>query len=521
MTVVERADAPPFPMTRVGILDGTNRALTYAALTVVLAAVFVPLCIFRVVDADEGAYLLAAKLVMQGKLLYHDFSYPQMPLLPYLYGAWMKLFGMTWYSSRFLSALFSIALGLLLYRQIARVTGRPPLAFLATIAFAFTGLTFSWYPLVKTFVFPTLMVFLSYAVLDSSIRWKYFLSGVCLGIAVSTRFYVGIVILTLAVEVVRREHGITGLRQLGVLAAGFVVALAPNLVLFAVNPDAFIFNILGHHAIRSMGSGPVGDFPQKIEAILAMLGIGATEGATSVQFSILLFMNVALIVSRVRMRQPLPASASITVLLIAVSLLPTPTYAQYACMPIPFMIVNAALLVRDLLADGAGTTAARRLKHVLVILFGAYVLVSAGDLHRYTIGWDTPPHTKMADWRIPTINRVSRAIDAQITPDNPLVITWWPGYLLESKATILPRTENHFNLWYSINMPAEDIPRYNYISFDELVWNIMNHTANVVALGNWVWDVKPRYRQILAQSGYVKVDEVGDTEIYRWSGKAR
>jgi hypothetical protein len=101
------------------------------------------------------------------------------------------------------------------------------------------------------------------------------------------------------------------------------------------------------------------------------------------------------------------------------------------------------------------------------------------------------------------------------------VITWWPGYLLESKATILPRTENHFNLWYSINMPAEDIPRYNYISFDELVWNIMNHTANVVALGNWVWDVKPRYRQILAQSGYVKVDEVGDTEIYRWSGKAR
>jgi 4-amino-4-deoxy-L-arabinose transferase-like glycosyltransferase len=521
VSVLERAGPSASEITWAGIVAGTNRRVTYAVLAVILVGVFVPASIVRVVDADEGAYLIAAKLVMQGKLLYHDFSYPQMPLLPYLYGAWMKVFGISWYAGRLLSALFSVLLGLALYRQTARLTGRATLAFLTTVAYAFTGLAFAWFPLVKSFVFPTLMVFLACAILDSAIRWKYFLSGLFLGLAVDTRFYVFVVIFTLAIEVVRRERGAAIPRELGLLAAGLALALAPNLFLFVLSPDTFVFNVFGHHAIRWPGGGPVGDFPQKMSAILAMIGLDGTEGATTIQFSVLLFLNVALVVSRLRMRQPLPPSVSIAGLLIAVSLLPTPIYTQYACMPAPFMIMNAALLIADLIGDApVGLVAGRRLKHVLVLLLGIYIAVAAGDVHRYVVGWDSPPLLKFDDWRIPTINRVSRAIDAQITADNPLVITWWPGYLIESKATILPRTENHFNLWYSVHLAPEDVGRYNYISFDELVWHIMHHTANVVALGNWVWDVKPRYRQILAQSGYVMVDKIGETEIYRWKSPA-
>ena len=37
-------------------------------------------------NADEGWYLYAGKLVYQGWMPYHDFAYTQTPLLPYIYG---------------------------------------------------------------------------------------------------------------------------------------------------------------------------------------------------------------------------------------------------------------------------------------------------------------------------------------------------------------------------------------------------------------------------------------------------
>src|ERR1700694_3313720 len=39
----------------------------------------------RPIDGDEGYYTTAARLVWEGKTPYRDFSYPQGPLLPYIY----------------------------------------------------------------------------------------------------------------------------------------------------------------------------------------------------------------------------------------------------------------------------------------------------------------------------------------------------------------------------------------------------------------------------------------------------
>ena len=38
------------------------------------------------INADEGWYLYASKLALEGELPYRDFAYTQMPLLPYIYG---------------------------------------------------------------------------------------------------------------------------------------------------------------------------------------------------------------------------------------------------------------------------------------------------------------------------------------------------------------------------------------------------------------------------------------------------
>src|SRR5438034_1996854 len=86
-------------VTVIGYIDRARPAVVYGWLAVLLAAVFVPMSLFGLVDGDEGTYLLVSRLVIEGQLPYHDFYYPQMFLLPYVYGAWMTLVGYSWYRS--------------------------------------------------------------------------------------------------------------------------------------------------------------------------------------------------------------------------------------------------------------------------------------------------------------------------------------------------------------------------------------------------------------------------------------
>src|SRR5947199_345829 len=172
MAIPEPRDDNGGSPTVTGRLAQARPPVVYGLLAILMAAVFVPMSFFRLIDDDEGAYLLVSRLVVEGRLPYHDFFYPQMFLLPYVYGAWMKLVSYSWYGARVLSAVFSIALGVLVCRQAARLAGARRWGVLAVVLFTFSSLAFGWYPLVKTFVLPTLFLFAAYAVLSSASRWR-------------------------------------------------------------------------------------------------------------------------------------------------------------------------------------------------------------------------------------------------------------------------------------------------------------------------------------------------------------
>lgn len=58
----------------------------------------------RPIDADEGFYTTAARLVWEGKTPYRDFFYQQAPLLPYLYSWIWAVHPRSLVAMRFLSA---------------------------------------------------------------------------------------------------------------------------------------------------------------------------------------------------------------------------------------------------------------------------------------------------------------------------------------------------------------------------------------------------------------------------------
>src|SRR2546426_12441980 len=94
-----------------GRIDHVRPAVIYGLLAILMAAVFVPMSLYRIVDGGEGTYLLVSRLVAQGQLPHHDFFYPQMFLLPHAYGARVKLGGFSWVGARPLSGGVLVLLG--------------------------------------------------------------------------------------------------------------------------------------------------------------------------------------------------------------------------------------------------------------------------------------------------------------------------------------------------------------------------------------------------------------------------
>ena len=457
-------------------IERAHAAIVYGLLAVLLAAVFVPMSLLRLVDGDEGTYLLVSRLVVEGQVPYHDFFYPQMFLLPYVYGAWMKLVSYSWYGARVLSAVFSIALGLLVCRQAARLAGARRWGVLAVVLFTFSSLAFGWYPLVKTFVLPTLFLFAAYAVLSSASRWRWVASGVLIGLA---------------------------------------LALLPNELFFLIEPRTFLFNIVGNQVIRS-DFGLLGWVEQRVGVVEQLLAINRADGVTSFQFLLLFLLNLTSWVSSALLREQPSLVSTIVLSLLLISLAPTPVYTQYFCIPIPFLVVNAVVFLARLDRDALGP----RLRHLFASIAAVYVLVSPFDLYRYSYGGALVPGitgaANVVDWRIPTIRAVARAIDHNLRRDRQLAISFWPGYFVETRASLLPGLENHFALIFSRKVSPHEVTQFKLMSYPELARHLRQRTVDVIVLGNWTdWTHnRESIRSQIVQNGYVMKERIANTEIY-------
>jgi hypothetical protein len=504
-------------------IDQARPAVIYALLILLMAAVFVPMSRYRLVDGDEGTYILDSRLVMEGQMLFHDLFWPQMFLTPYIFGAWMLIFGNSWYGARFFASLAAIALGLVLYRQVRHLTGRQAWGVLAVVVFSFSSLEFGWLPLIKTFPFGTLTLFGAYAVLTlsrSPNRWFY--SGFLLGLAIDIRLYVVFVVPAFLVELYLDEWHDFRKRMMEVarFAVGLVLALLPNQFFLMVEPETFIFNIITNHATRSPW-GFFGFLQQKSDTALQLLTIKSAEGVASFQFALLFFVSLASWVSCALARRRLPLSSMIFIPLALASLVPTPTYTQYFSMTVPFLIVDAVVFIASLPAEVAAVPALRRL---LAVLVAVYVLVSPFDFYRWTLGGENVPgisfHPDAPNWKISTIRKISAAIDREVPRDNPVVICFWPGYLAETRARIYPKMTNHFTIDFSLSMTDREIRKFNFMSYPELVGNLEHHTVDVVVLANWVMN-RQWVRDHVVRTGYVLASRVENAEIYKFPADRR
>jgi len=297
---------------------------------VLSAALFVA---YREINVDEGWYLMAAREVAQGHVLYADFAYPQAPGLPYVYGLLLLPFGYGLLAGRILTALLGVAGAGLTAWLAARLPadgtlkGDARAGLLALALLALLPYTIAHYTSTATYSLASL--FLLIALLAASARRREaiwgFVALVAAVAAFGTRLSLApaVVILPIYLVSVARCRWHVLLAALAGAIAGLAVVWGPSLL---VDPEATYFNNLGFHTTE-MGlatrlemawgvlAGAVAEFATIVLllAILALAGLVALWRAADRRALLhreALPLTIGAIVLTVALSHALPRSAS-------------------------------------------------------------------------------------------------------------------------------------------------------------------------------------------------------------------
>jgi 4-amino-4-deoxy-L-arabinose transferase-like glycosyltransferase len=477
----------------------------------------------RFIDPDEGFYLLAARLVSQHKTPYLDFLYTQMPLLPYIYGLWMQVFGETWLSGRGLSAWLAAGLGILLYAHVVARTGKRTVALFAALLFAGSTLAFAWLPIVKTYALCSFLLFACYmiAVRMSALssKWTFILCGLLLGMSVEVRLYLAAVIPVFLFWILRHPKLTAKRAPILWFLGGLTLAGIPSVWLAARDVDRYIFDNVGIHAIRS-GSGLIGGFGQKL-AILFETLIGGPRG-NGIQLGMLLVL-AAWLAQKKKMLEPERLAFRLSLVLGGICLAPTPTYVQYFCIILPFLLTAVVCSIGNA-PLGLGWKSNMRLTTGICVATLLYFGIAIPDGRKYFYtgeGLNGIFRTKNpGDWTLTAVRAVSRAVDELHLPGEK-VMGFWPGYIFETKSSPYPGFESDCGRIFSAALSPAQVTKFHMVSPAAIVAEITLKAPRIVIIGNqeyWVESKQP-YVEALKQSGYVVARRIGGASIYvRTSG---
>jgi hypothetical protein len=489
---------------------------------------FTTIAYSRLIDGDEGFYLLAVKLVAHGKHPYLDFFFPQMPALPYAYALWSRVVGLSWTSARMLSVLLSVALGGLLYWHIERLYSRKTLACLAVLLYALNNLVIAWHSVVKTYALSNFLLFCAYLLVFPEPRrysgWKAFLGGLLLACAVDTRLYlIAVTPVLMASLYCSGSHSGGRLKYVWSFAGGLALGLLPNLLLLSRAPDSYVFDNIGYHLIRSH-SGLLAGIRQKIETFLAITNVQGSSDGSGAQFAMLGLPALAVVLLRdVDRRLFFPLALGLV--LFVTCLVPSPTFPQYFCVCVPYMVIVAVKFIVTMARSHDVADAPLLLVRMLGLLVaGLYFL--CGVLAFYNYGFSGTGvegiwgRQNTIDYRISTVRQVSKELRHLVAKDDP-VISFWPGYVVECDCVPQDGTENDFALWISPKLSPAEAERRKIITDARVLDLLKRHYPRAVVVRSavgWEWEGwGTSFRDVLQRNGYKLVRSIGRAEIYIWT----
>ncbi len=474
----------------------------------------------RIIAGDEGFYVMAARLTAEGRLPYLDFFYPQMPLMPFMYGGWLSLLGTGWLEVRSLSAIFAALTGLLLFWRVSLLIGRSYGLF-SVLLFVTSELVISEYAIAKTYSATVFFVFAAYFLLCRQPRLAAtgaLAVGALVGLGINVRLTTLGLLPVFALPVIfGRQPFSDKMRLTAVFGLGVIAALALALFLFYYDYQAFWFNNLGYHFERtSLSASEL--WSKRWRVLSVIIGYESSARYDGFILPLLFWGNIFYGGISLLKRWPLDLAFLISIFIIAIALVPSPCYLQYVCIAVPFLIVTTLLFANALfgyirkLPWSSGLIAA-----IVVVMTSQFIFSFYLNVKRYcftgqrVIGISTGTVDR---WKITTMQQLGAVVDSYIEQGD-LVIAPLPLHIFATKAGPLPGLENHFGLSHGRRQRANDgfIDRFKLISPQMVAQAISSQQAKLLVV------TSSRRSSVInkavANSNYNLVADVAGILVYR------
>ncbi|MCI5066572.1 glycosyltransferase family 39 protein [bacterium] len=505
---------------------GRNGDPFFLPLLILIGIEAVILSFCRFVAADEGFYLLAARLIHEGQLPYRDFLYPQAPYYPFLLRGWFALFETTWNSARLFAAAQFFGIAILFYLTVRRVFSRA-LALFGVLILLTGEAAIGWFTVAKPYGLVALLLVALFSMLLAEWEgipfrqkvWRAGGAGVLLAVAVGVRSYLIVLfpVVVLFLWIFRRKED--GAASSVAFLGGFVLGVTPFLVMISVFPRESWFNNIQFHLLRSSLS-PAAAWQQKGALLSALLGVRSHQQLAPFQYPalfigtgtavILLGKNLLARNLRSLDREAIFLAILFSAVLTGVSLVPTPAWFQYFAIVYPFLLFS--------------TLGALHLCHsVTPLLTGvggvAIVLCSITPfftvLHRYTatgVGVPTVHRRALESSRLSGVQEVQHRVD-ELTAPGDYVFSRWPGFLLESKVRPYPGSENQFWTRVTDRISSQQAREFHLFERSSMRTLVEQRKVRLIV-------IRPRYlnrlfsETLLTKNGYEFIEERAGVRFY-------
>ena len=442
----------------------TRRNLELISAFTLMLAFFFYISQERLAAGDEGFYLSAAKLWAEGKSLYLDFFFPQMPLMPWVYGFMFKIIGTSWISARLVSAILSAACGLVIFIAL-RPHGQKA-SWLGALLFASHSMIFPWYPVAKSNSLAMLCLIVSFYLtfyLIKQVQQRHLLSilllgGIFFGLSIEARlFFAGIGPVFALLIAINSSTWRSRLVNVLVFTVGTFVALIPCFVLMIKDFDIFWFNNLGYHLIRDVNSQEI-RVAEKITILKTIFSLRDAVQIEGFQFLLLFIFSAIYQIIYWKRAQRISEPFIFGIGMIILNFIPTPSYVQYFGTAAPFFVLGATPIIASFSSIG-----------VLVFLVG-YLAFAPLDYRKYTKTGEGVLGITQGDQqykKIKALKEIGEAISREVPLGTP-VLTDWPGLLIDSHATFYPRVENQFGKKFASRIFSNQRAKYKIATIGEI-----------------------------------------------------
>jgi hypothetical protein len=456
-TVTTDADAPapirPAVMRALGVV-----AFVAVGLYALASVVFL---VLGRLNADEGWYLYGARLVSQGKLPFRDFSFTQMPLLPYLYGL-PQLVKPSFYLGRAVSAALATAGVALCVRVAWREAGRTAAAATAVLCLAVPIAIYNL-TLVKTYALAAFFLAAILATLTSPGRRTITLplaTAAAVGLTFSRTSGAPLTVIVVVYVFLRAHDTMTRVR-ISVIA-GLGVLLAAFFALGDV--EATRFDLSSFHQLLWHGA----DTSTKMDTVLTQRipdWFGDYWGYVLLAVAAIVATLTSRPLRQYVRRQPGYLIVSVGVLLFLALQLPAGQFAsvEYAAPVVPVVITIPVILLSRRLLGAIGTAPSFRGAAVVgtaAVAGVALLTIVHPSARDFLVDRGSPASVGAA-------NRVGEYLREQTRADDEVLALWGQPATLTSGRDLVPDVT--FGLFSYEDLSTRRARALHYVNHERLI----------------------------------------------------